>query len=194
MLPRFSSHNVMNHAGFKTKLKPDFLASEVGGRSDFTNLNHIGASYLCAAMTFSASHPSLRSSISAVILVGSEKEMVRANAPRVVAMVAHAKPRGDRSVVKRPRNPVCSLFSNFASGYTAIPVDGASCPIPARSVLINIFPEPLLDCHSAVKNLAYDRAAMGFGSPDKGRFNLEGSTALGIVRNSTFLIVIGVDS
>lgn len=90
-----------------------------------------------------AKEPAFFDPVGHIVLVGSEKEMVRPNATFVIAMVTNHQSAGDFSVMHHPGYPV---RAEWLSGYMKRTVTalGPTCrPIPAPIGFRDLFPKQI---------------------------------------------------
>ena len=111
-----------------------------------------------------AAHPSLANRVLHVVFLRSEKQVVRSNAKRIVALVKNLKGRIKFAVVDTKRHARSQIRNAFSvANRAAIPVvaRGSSGPVPAGSLVVNtvnILPESDFHWSHLRSNVASYRA------------------------------------
>jgi hypothetical protein len=124
-------------------------------------LNHLVVFQLRAAnlltLRRNCGPPALRDHIRDVVLLGSQEEMIRTNAARIVALMANIYAVRNRSVGKLKRLPVGAYSRSVMMKYTVAVGGDVACPWPtSRLILHNLIPEYLVP-----KSLAFARRQFG---------------------------------
>ncbi len=108
------------------------------------NVCHLFGRKFCAAIVFSMTFclPSFHVSISDVVSVGAQPEMIRSDAIANIATVADSKPFWDRSSMQFPRKAMNQHpFSVYH--HSSIAICFVTSPQPASAGLSDLIPEVL---------------------------------------------------
>lgn len=115
--PSFPGYDARNSGLIDTKVLSDGLIS-LSSRCHRTNFSYIGRRQLCISSrpntcnrvpgTACMKSPTLRETVTNILFLGTQKEMVRSNTRRVVAAVANNSSWGDRPEMHLKRKAMCS--------------------------------------------------------------------------------------
>lgn len=119
--------------------------------------------------------PLLPHHVGAVVLWGSEFEVIGPNAPRMIAGMADDHSVGNRAVDEFPRDPMRQqelALSSTRSDSSVAGAVGRASPPPASVALFDIAPEALFERNSCVGALWQDAQVMELHEPTSRSRNL----------------------
>jgi len=159
VLPFPTVENVPNVSSTHSEGFSNHLNVLAGG-IDFSDLAHLNLGQFRVRGMFSANESLLLDTVLNVVAIRSEEEMVRADARRVVALMADEHSVGDRAVSEFPRHSVgLNVLLLFGQSENAIPVRApGSRPCPAVTRRVHVLPEPFVNgCRGLVSVVAFLR-------------------------------------
>jgi hypothetical protein len=139
-----------NRLGGHAEPSSEFSQRPFVGRIKFSNPLGLGERQATVSVfgTIGSALATLPNLVVTIILVGSEKEMIRPNAQTVVAGMANHKSISDFTIGQHPRCPMGRSVPAVDAEATIIAASPC-CPPPTATTLADFLPKPLI-CRGVV--------------------------------------------
>ena len=149
MSPCFS----INDLGYRKSVNSEYYPQVTGSPATFCRRSYVVDIFLAefgitTVHSFSGNVSALFHAVFVVVGDCSQKQMIRIDARRVIAMMANAFPIGNRSNVYCPRCPVGKPYTIVYTESTVSEIAATSRPWPTNrgAPFINLLPESLFHC------------------------------------------------